>query len=66
MIVDFLFNHNMLLCDESQHYAKLVDLFIISLKNKDPSGNRYEMTDFFSNDKKTGGLKGHTILCCNP
>jgi hypothetical protein len=30
------------------------------------SGNRDEMTDFFSNDKKTGGLKGHTILRFNP
>jgi hypothetical protein len=30
------------------------------------SGNRDEMIDFFSNDKKTGGLKGHTILCFNP
>jgi hypothetical protein len=30
------------------------------------SGNRDEMTDFFSNDKKTGGLKGHTILCFDP
>jgi hypothetical protein len=33
---------------------------------RDSSGNRDEMTDFFSNDKKTGGLKGHTILCFNP
>jgi hypothetical protein len=24
------------------------------------------MTDFFSNDQKTGGLKGHTILCFDP
>jgi hypothetical protein len=26
------------------------------------SGNRDEMTDFFLNDKKTRGLKSHTIL----
>jgi hypothetical protein len=36
------------------------------LSLRETSGNRDEMTDFFSNDKKTGGLKGHTILCFNP
>ncbi len=34
MILDFLMNHMMLMCEKNHHHLQLIDLFSLNLKNE--------------------------------